>query len=529
LKQLWNFIFVMCALLQFWTEPAFAKSAKRELFLEWEEIPGSHGYELEFVRIQAGGVEKKPLMFKAKGTKWSGKIHPGQYRVRIRSLDERSARGEWGEPFTYWVRLPPPENLRPSDSEKIASQSSSEHQVRFEWDPVEGAGGYQIEIVGGAALKKTVSESHADVDLPVGKAYRYRVTSVLPDETEPAQDGEWRGFEVRGGRLATPEPKRPDSQFVQKLEWRGDPGAESYDIEIARKEGEQWKVLETKSGVTGTQLNLNPGYPGGTMRLAVTAVSPLREKSERAVMEFPVYHGQRTKKAIAEAKRREALESASDNFLLAVYQISNIEYYGQFQELGGTELRFEAISGTGRLGWAHFAPAARWGWMAMADMSGVIINRENYTFASAEALAMWRTYINGVYQLRIFFGGMYRQLPHVKGTTPESVTVENMSATGPTAGAQFWYPATRKLGLQVNSQMGSPVIGLQTPGGQELEGGFTFQLGVLGSYKLRENATGMLGLSLRSEELTYTPPSGEGVNTVNMGGLYLSFHLEWGF
>jgi hypothetical protein len=407
---------------------SISTNSKRELSIEWEEIKGSAGYELEFVRLLGNETEKKPQMFKAKGTRWNGQIQPGQYRVRVRSFDDRGSPGDWAKPFNYVVRRPPPEVVKP------------------------------------------VSVSR------------------------------------------------------EKLEWRAFPGAESYDVELAYKSGSAWKVWQTKSEYKATELPLDADFPGGPTKLTVITVFEGGEKSEPAVLETAV-----TAAAAAAPPRAEIKKDGNENTLSFAYLTSDAEYFGKFEDLGDATLKFNGDVTGLRVGWTHLLSSNDWGWTAIGEYSSFKVNGQGYGFGSVDGGVVWRKNLSGDLQLRVALGAAYRELPHVKGRTVASAKVENIAAAGPYGGAQLWYPASRTFGLLAHLQVTNLAVGFNMPSGQELKNGYEFQIGASGFYNVTERARLMLGVTSRSEAITYTSTDGQGINNVELEGGYLTAQFDWRF
>ncbi|MBX9767793.1 MAG: hypothetical protein K2X47_11025 [Bdellovibrionales bacterium] len=519
-----------------------AAPLKRTVTLEWEEVPESSSYQIEITRRLSTG-KQKPTLHKTTTATWSAPIEPGHYEMRIRSFDDRDVAGEWSDPVPFSAVLPAGEMIKPKPGDSVKSKEAKEAGVEFRWATVEGADGYRVELfdADGKSLKTTDHlENKTRLNLEVARTYRWKVTPMIGGDPSlgetPDQPAE---FSLLGKKIPTPNPERPNTRFVTEVEWATPEFAKTYSYKISRKtKNGKWQVIQNKKGETEPKATLDPNAPGGTYKLEVKSHAPLREDSETASIEFSVYEGKRTPAAIESAMLRESIENERGRYVIASYLISNLNYLGRNRELG-PELSYTALGGTGRLGYGYM-PRGKWGIVGTGDMSGVLINNKNYTFASADVQAIWRTYIREVTQIRVMAGLFAKQIPEAKGLTRATVEVDNIFQAGPSFGIQVWHPFSYKLGLQVNASGSMGMIGLSTPNGKPISTTLSYQLGLLGSYKLSSTMTGLLGYAYRVDKAAYqaTPYSGGGeanfasagdINEVTMSGSYLNLYLEWGF
>lgn len=566
-------------ILAFFLSPGPARAqediAKRSISLSWEEIPDSTSYDLELTRVLPDGTKRKPMLFKSKSNEWSGKIPPGTYEMRLRAIDDRSVPGDWSEASRIPVKLPAPtmDAAKPAANAQLKVGEDIEAMIPFEWAPIPGAKKYKVEVFADdgkvapannvpadgenadsearspaaeAPVEKaepiateTFEKTSGSIKLPVAKSYKWRVIGISSEDVVGDEPAEGVPISVIGKKLAVPEVPKPDSKFVTKIGWKGSEYAQKYDYVLTRKDrGGRWEVLEKKNQTEATEIQLDPKRPGGTYKLQVKAYGALRESSPTKVIEFPVYEGLRTPAAIETAMLREAMEKDFDRYFIATYLLSNLDYVGRNKEFGA-KADYQALAGTGRLGYGYM-PKGKWGMLATLDMGGVIINGKNYTFAAAEMQAIWRRYISQATQWRVSGGWFLRQIPEARGFTKENVDITNIGQMGPTLGTQFWHSISYKLGVQLNLQSNMAMMKMSTPSGGDLVPSLSYQLGLLFSYRLKENMTGFAGLAQRKDLAKYKAKPYAGgseqnfaasgdVNEVTMTGNYLNLYLEWGF
>lgn len=519
-----------------------ADNYARSISLNWEEIPDSSGYELELTRIIDKDRKSKPLIFKARTNRWTGKIRPGQYSMRIRSIDDRGVPGEWNEPSTIIVRLPATTPLEPKNKVSISSNQADQHEVNFQWAPVPDAKAYRVEILNedGSPVHSTeVTTPSLKHSLPVAKSYKWSVTPIADGDIPGDPLSEPISFTVIGKPVDSPVVEKPESRFSNEVKWSKPDHADTFDYVLSRKEKDgTWKVVERKTGVKENFINFDPKAPGGNFRLQVRSRSKLRKTSKLSTMEFYIHEGDRSPAAVETLMMKEAIEKEKNNYFIATYFISNLNYHGHNKELGSI-VDYQALGGTGRIGYGYM-PKGEWGFIASIDASGVILNGQNYVFTSGEATAVWRTYLGDLTKFRAIGGLAFNEIPEAKGLSSNQVTVQNIAQVSPVVGVQIWRPFTYRLGLQLNAKAQMALFGLSTPNGQELATTLSYQLGSLASYRLGPDLIGFAGIAYRQDraaykarpysggtEMNFAKPGDE--NEVTMTGIYLNLLLEWGF
>lgn len=511
--------------------------------MEWDKIPGASGYELEVTRILKSGSRKKPLFFKSKKPAWAGRVVAGRYEVRLRTTDSRGVAGEWSPPIEVWARFSNPKTTSPKVNETINTKSDDDTDIKFTWEAAQGAQAYWLEVRvadGDTVFSDSVRSLDRKLSLKVAQAYEWRVGTLMPEEDKrDLSDLPFQSFSLIGEPLKTPVIEKPESKFVTELEWSRPNYADTFKYRLERKGPTGWKKLEDGDKIATSKLLINPQYEGGQWRLTVIAQGPLRQPSKPAILEFYVYEGIRTPEAIERAKLREAIEREYDRLFIASYLLSSIDYSGRNYNTR-KNANFSALTGTGRLGLGYIPNRKNWGIIGKADLSGMIIGEKNHLFYSGELQGVWRKYIWEVTQLRLYAGLFARQLPEAVRLADGSLKVQDVSALGPHGGLQFWHPFTYRLGMQVNIQLLSAMMAIKTPSGRGISPTLSYQLGVMGSYKLKDNITGFAGYAYRNDKISYQAKPFDGsdpanlansgdINSVAIEGHYLNLLLEWGF
>lgn len=515
----------------------------KELAVEWEPVEGSFGYEIDVYGLGENGFVHLGL-YKVKTTQWNSNLKPGKYQFRIRGLDSRGVPGLWGDMIPFVVSVPPPALLNPVSGETIKTEKNDVHSVDFSWKSVSGATAYVLEVFpfdasSAPIIRLEVVEPKISANLPVGRKYRWQVYSIDIQKNAGDPVKVQFDFTLVGKKIEPPQIEKPESEFINKITWSKPQGAEKFSYILMRQDEQKgWVALEKNPNFDKTSLGINSKYKGGLYRFKIMASGTLRPSSDAAVLDFPVFDGQRTVKGMETAKLRRAMERDNDHYLIASYLFSSLSYAGDNKETGNRVV-YTVLGGTGRLGYGYM-PKSRWGFVSILDMGGVNLKNKNFTFASAEFQAVWRRYLGVSSQIRIFGGIFIRETPEARAFSEDDIGVKNIQQMGPLIGAQFWMSFNYKYGMQINAQANLAALKLVTPNGRNVLPSTSYQLGVLGSYKLRENLTGFAGVAYKVDNAVYEAKPYEGgselnfasagdQNSVTMVGTYLNLYAEWGF
>ncbi|MEQ1878305.1 MAG: hypothetical protein ABL958_16805, partial [Bdellovibrionia bacterium] len=367
----------------------------------------------------------------------------------------------------------------------------------------------------------------------------WRVAALLPDDEEGDPGETWRKFTVVGKNLETPKIAVPLTEFIRELSWNKTAFAEKYEFQILRLETEgSWKEVE-RGTTKNAEVKFKEKHKGGQYRLTVKAFAPARAPSEVAMAEFKVYDGDRSPAAVKEAQMREAIEKPTNWYSIFSYFLTSINYVGVNKEIG-QQAKYNALGGTGRIGVGYVFPKSSWGFFGIVDMSGFSIGTQNFTFASTELHAVWRTYLGTRTQLRATGGVFYKELPETIPQGNGAYNVSKLSGIGPHVGFDIWQPVSMKLGVQLNGRFYYNAVGSDVPNGRPYLPGVSYQAGLLGSLRLSRDVTGFAGYAYRVDNMGYearvdrssTSPSNANpgdTNTVQITGHYLNLLLELGF
>jgi hypothetical protein len=513
-----------------------AQSTKRDVEFEWNPVVGASSYELE---IQSKGTSQKneSYPFSTKKSLWKGRLSPGLYSIKIRTLDGRSVPGAWGEPVPLKVKLFAPTPIQPQNRQSLDSNEAVEDSVSLTWEPLSKAKKYLLEIWsldGSTKIREELELTTYNLKLPVSHQYDWTITGI--DETGELGDATGASsFHIQGKQLEGPKINRPESEFVRELNWSTPEFATAYDIQLLRQGtgADDWKTVSEVKDYKDSKLVFSNEWRGGAYKLTVQATAPLRKSSPPSSIIFKVKDGERTVLSEIKAMMRKSIEQPDGWYSIASYLIAQITYHGRNFE-NESDSTFKALGGSGRLGLGYTVPNYPWGFLGIADFSGFYYNDSNHTFASAEANATFRIRKERS-DVRLQAGGYYKEVPDIvgDGLTQSIVKESKISTLGPHLGAEFWYSLNHKIGFQFNAHYYYSIFKISTPNGEAVVPTLSSQIGFLGSYRWNNQFTGLIGYAKRVDSLSYqakiSPDSfanpGD-INTSKIAGDYMNLVAE---
>ena len=528
---------------------------KRSVSFDWEAIEQAKGYEVEITPMNKGG---KSFSFKTKEPVFNGKLNPGRYKMHLRSLDSRGTPGTWSEDTLFEVQLSSVKVTFPTQNQNISSKEKDADDVEFKWAPLSGAKSYRIEWIsedGKINETKEVKENEWEFKLPVSMKYTFKITGLgkdgLTSESTTVVD-----FTHLGQKIEKPVIEKPNNEFVRELKWSKPELAENYTYLLARYNEKlgKWQKVSGSESFTEERLDFDPKWPGGKYRLSVRAAAKFRENSEVAVEKFDVKMGDRSPAAEYVTTVRESIDRVRNWYSIASWLITSLNYSSDFGN--GRGISFSAIGGTGRLGLGWFDEGTPWGFLGIMDMSGFFYqpdrttgNQSNPTYSSIEASGMYRWTVNDTNEFRSYFGLYRKDIPHsvprdidgASWNTSDS-SIDFVGSTGLHVGGEYWFSMTPKLGLQLNAHYYQNLSIHKKPAyASSANISPTLQYGLMGSYRLRKNFTGLMGLTYKSEATTYLTSKQIGLSgsseviaegtsvKTTINGMYLSFFAEYDF
>ncbi|MCB9025232.1 MAG: hypothetical protein H6625_02870 [Bdellovibrionaceae bacterium] len=436
------------------------------------------------------------------------------------------------------------------------NQTKNQRAISLEWEAVEEAVGYHVEVVPikkdgseGNAISRKTKKSQWEAAIPFGN-YKMRIRSY-DSRRVPGEWSEPIDFIVRpkAVKLIEPEDSKilevADSNELEILfKWTQSDGISVYKLKIESDDG----IIKFEENINGLQAKIRL-LPGKTYNWKVTPLfenqmlgdevdKPYTLKIDVKVKEL-VKKIEEEKEAIDKNKKIEDTkkepEYKSNYYYVASYLITQMNYKG-VDKTNGIANQVDVMGGTGRIGVGHIKPENRFGVFGIMDMSGFNIGSDNFTFASAE--------IHGVYlkknlnsELKISAGLYTKEIISVQGTLNSGYSgVGKVKNLGPHVGFEYIQSFNQKLGWQVNGRFYSAMFG-EGPNGESLKNEISYEFGLLGSYQLTNNFKGFAGFKYRLDRSSYSAISSiqdsnslarpGDINYVEITGGYLNFILEY--
>lgn len=532
--------FLWVSLLSPWLAQADTHTpTRRNVVIEWDSIPGATSYEIRVQRKNSHAG--KYLTFKTKNPKWTADLKPGTYSMETRSLDSRGVPGDWSPPAELEVKLPPVTTLSPAQKAVFKSGEENDIKMSLSWKPVESAVSYRVQIHSTSGdWKKEIQTDNpqVEVSVPVAQSIEWNVRAIDINGTDGETSDTASAFETQGPALAKPNIAPPFTEFIREVHWDAPSHASSYNYELRylNRQKRKWEIIKKSSDFRETSLPLNISDPSGTYRLLVQAKNEHRPPSPVAKLDFKKRGGFKDLAELESAIRRDSVTKPTSYYAIASYMATGIQYSAVNHDANAIT-SFTSVGGTGRLGLGYQPVESKWGGYGTVDLSGFNIARKNFHFASAEGHVTHSLELGQTGLVRVGIGLFYKQLPVVLGSPVDGISgLGKVNQTGPHAGFIYWFPITERFGLQLNSRAYYSFFG-STSMGPKANASFSYQYGLLGSYRFEKNWIGYAGYAYRHDEASYqSNPSDPNsfakpgdMNGVQIDGHYVNLILEYSF
>lgn len=511
---------------------------RRNVEIEWEDIDGASGYEIQVTRKD--DTSKKPLIFKTTEAKWVATIKPGVYIMQLRAFDDRGVPGSWSPGSELVVKLPSIYPLKPESDKILQSKDPLTHAVDFAWEKVPGAAKYKLSVSaedGAWTFEKELEGTALTVDVPVANGFKWEVVAYDPKGEEGDRWKIAEQFEVHGPALKAPVIEKPMSQYIRDIRWNEPDYTKSYryDLNFYNKKKKKWEVVESRAGLNEPVLPIDASRPTGTYRLIVTAQSERREDSPFAKLDFKMKGGFRTPASLNTAILRDSITKPTNFYFIASYFATQAQYeFVNYDDLANVS--FDALGAVGRLGLGYQGQNSKWGAFGIADISTFVIGGQNFNFTSIELHATRSIRAGSAGQL-LFGAGIYnREIPIVEGTPVAGFSgAGKVSTMGPHIGFTYWVPMSDRYGLQVNGRAYYALSGSAPIG--DVDSTLSYQMGVLGSYRMGASWMTYLGYAYRADHVSYDSRGGDALsfaqpgqmNEVRFQGHFLNMIFEYSF
>lgn len=515
---------------------SFAQEAilpARDISLEWESIEGAVTYDVEVTRKPLGMT--KPEIHNTKESIWKGRLSPGYYQMRVRSKDRRRVPGDWSEAIELTVMLEPVRSNELKNDVKIDSTNPDTYEFEFKWQAVPGADSYELKVEGkgGEVITKTeINELSSKLQLPVARELKWTLIAKNREglTSETPLTGE---IDLWGPTLDKPELQAPATAFVRELKWKNAKYTENvhYSLQVKDAKSGKWKSVDVQKSFVGEQMNFAPSWPGGEYRFSIRSQADRRKSSKIATINFDVIDGDRSEEAEYAAMLRGSIVRTTGWFVIASYLVTGMSYTGVNADNGGSApLQVELpnnFGGTGRFGMGWISDRSPWGFLGIADLSGFTVAGKNPTFMMTEFNIVRRSIIGANGEFRQQAGLFYKEMPEIIARDLNGIDrIDKIAAAGPHYGFEYWWALSPKLGFQVNGHLYGSLLSVKTPTGNPAVASLSYQAGLLGSYRITERASGLMGYAYRQDSQSYQSTS-DRTNSVKITGHYFNLFLEW--
>lgn len=520
---------------------------RRVVTFDWEPVPDASGYEVELKPNDKDIPETKTYLFKTESALWSGKLFPGLYNLRLRSYDERKVPGDWSPTSDFKVGLDNVILDSPVNNVEIQTKQKDVFETTIKWKKTDGTNYYLFKLTdtqNNLIREEKLTTTQIILSLPVAKKYKYTVQafyneSIFSDKISESE------FTLLGSAYAPPTIINPENEFVRELKWNINTAAQDQQTVYSLyrlSENKKWNpFFETKLNSSITLKEFLPEYPGGIYRLVLKSTGELREDSSSVQTIFAVKNGDRSKTAEYLATIKNSINRSRGWYLMGSWLITMMNYQTNISEIN-TPLEFSnAFGGTGRIGLGLHEKNKSWGFLGIADLSGIIINNKNRLFSSFEINSVYKYEVNERTQLKTFFGTYFKEFPITYlseiNDSGNINNTSNIATSGLHFSSEYWYSISPKIGLQANIHLYQSLKSHQSITGKDSKYN-ALQLGMLGSYRYSKEITGLIGYAYKKDQVYYNHPSIEIISqpsikefytNASITGHYLNLYAEWNF
>lgn len=153
----------------------------RSVYMELDRHRLAKGYQFEFVKFIDAEQTSEPSLFESEDPNFRARLGPGEYEMRARSVFDDGRFSDWSPPERFFVEMPEPKLLGPSENAVVESTDTEESEVQLKWENMPGVGKYVVAIYDkatGQLMQSIESETNtARVKLPHDATYRWTVAA----------------------------------------------------------------------------------------------------------------------------------------------------------------------------------------------------------------------------------------------------------------------------------------------------------------------------------------------------------------
>ena len=518
----------------------------RWIDIEFDAIENAQYYEIEL----AEKIDTQKFIigtFKTENPAWNKKVQPGNYFIRIRSIDKRNAPGPWSEDIFIPIKLPEVKILFPLHEAIIETdENESSHKINFEWLPVKGAKLYQVIVYDNKEIilyNELTDKTNFQVLLNKRSEYSFEVIPMIEKDENITKKLNLYKFKLTYGKIPAPKPEIKNTPNSLAISWDETIKDATYSLNIFKITENQEEKPVTKKELTATEFIINKkNISEGTYKLTLVANKDgyLPSTTSQIVYEYEKneikiivekYTG------IFDEEKRKVLNNALYGFLS--YPSLNYE----FQNYENDTLSKQKLSGEAiEIGHALKTNQTLFNLPLSLGNSVRIMNlADNYAsalFIKADALVLFEKKYNTKFMLLPTLGLFINKTPAlvINRLNPNSAQEENFLTLGPSLGLKSEYRYNEQMIFKAGYLLRINSVPLNSMPDNKQKMSLDHELNFQAGYAFRTHLNLVLKGTYLNETILSTPSTKNGSfakasdeNKITNAGFLMSFGGEWFF
>lgn len=518
----------------------------RWIDIEFDAIENALSYEIELSQK----IEQQKMVldiYKSETPTWNKKVKPGNYFVRIRSIDKRNAPGPWSDEIFIPIKLSEVKILYPLKEAIIdTDENEQSHKINFEWLPTSGANFYRLLVYNDKKIviyDETSELTNQSVYLTNRGRYLYEVIPLVSKEDEISKNLNLNTFELTYGKLPAPKPKLSTTESSLIISWDESIEKAKYYLKILKISENQEEKLLTEKILNNAELILNKKqFTEGTYKLTLYAQ---KEGYQNSTTSQIVYEYEKNEikiviekfTGIFDEEKRKVLNHTLWGFLSYPslnYEFQNFENdtFSQ-QKLSGESYEFGHMIKT-NLSLLN-SPVSLNSTLRIMNLAD---NYASALFIRAEALALLEKRFNEKILLLPAFGIFINKTPAlvINRLDPSTAKEESFLNSGLTSGLKSEYRYNEQMIFKAHYHLRANLIPISSLPENKQKLSFDHELSFQAGYAFRTHLNLVLKGTYLNETILSTPKTSSGSfanssdeNKITNSGFLMSFGGEWFF
>lgn len=522
------------------------EKSNRWIELDWDEIPGAKGYDVELFEI----IDQKEFsrgLFHTETPNWAKESNPGKYNVKMRALDSRKVPGPWGVAIPIVVKFPPPQMIRPLNDEILINSEMNELLVTFQWNNVSGALFYQL-IVFNSKNKVILNEITKDIEVKYKLThidnYKWYVLSLFsPDEKKDPADFllnkdeslKEKKFSIKGQMLKPPVLDveiLPENALL--FRWKDVFRADAYLYEVFKEDiNKDLKKVLSKTNKKNQYTFNKKNFSDGKYVINIKATSNDYQESENARVIFTL------EKNKFEISNNESINRDSSKRFQEVSSLQGqfgypaINYTGQNYENDTlNEELFRGVIIKGR--WRKNISNIFLQNFLKFELAQVADSNAEVIFFNISDTFGKEFFINQ-YHFLMATGFRLDSMPSINADRiNHTATKINYNSIGPELNLQFNYHWNSLWSNEFKSSLFTPLIGMNIPNGATIKTSLNYDLELKLLYTVNNQFDLYTGFNRTYHSIKTAATSGESsaalpgdINEIKFNSNYFIFGTEF--